>query len=99
MPQSGRPANEQLHTRLEKEGYYETTTTTGLWHHKWCPNLFSIIVDAFGVKYIGKCHADHFALVLQKYHKITIDWEGNKCAGIDLEWNYTKRTFRLMMEN
>ena len=29
-----------------------------------------------------------------KYHNITEDWEGKKYAGIDLKWDYEKRTCR-----
>ena len=57
--------------------------------------MFSLIVDDFRVKYVGKLDADHLASVLQKYHDITIDWEGTKYSGIDLNWNYLKRTCRL----
>ena len=88
MPQSGRLANEQLRKRLEKEGYYETRTTPGLWRHKWRPIMFCLIVDDFGVEYVGKRHALHLASVLKNYHDISEDWEGKKYAGIDLKWNY-----------
>ena len=51
--QSGRLANDLLHTRLEKEGYYKSSTTTGLWQHKWRPIQFFLIVDDFGIEYVG----------------------------------------------
>ena len=60
--------------------------------------MFSLIVDEFGVKYVGKRHADHLASVLRKYHDITIDWEGEKYTGIDLKWNYLKLTCCLSIE-
>ena len=40
LPQSGMLANRQLRVRLEKEGYYEARTTSGLWRHKWRPIQF-----------------------------------------------------------
>ena len=49
-----------------------------------------LIVDEFGVDYVGKQHADHLATILKKYHNITEDWEGKKYAGIDLKWDYEK---------
>ena len=84
--------------RLEKEGYYESRTTPGLWRHKWRPIQFCLVVDAFGVEYVGKKHADHLATILKKYYNITEDWEGKKNAGIDLKWDYDKRICRATMD-
>ena len=55
-------------------------------------------VDDFGVEYVGKKNADHLATVLKKYHNITEDWEGKKYAGINLKWDYDKRTCRATMD-
>ena len=49
LPQSGILANKQLRVRLEKEGYYEASTTPGLWRHKLRPIYFFLVVDDFGV--------------------------------------------------
>ena len=49
LPQSGRLANDLLRTRLEKAGYYEAATTTGVWSHKWRPIQFVLLVDDFGI--------------------------------------------------
>ena len=57
-----------------------------------------MVVDNFDIKYIGKKHADHLATILKKYHNITEDWEGKKNAGIDLKWDYEKRTYRATMD-
>ena len=84
LPQSGMLANKQLGVRLEKEGYYEARTNPGLWRHKWRPIKFCLVVDDFGVEYVGKQHAEHLANILKKYHNITEYWEGKKYAGIDL---------------
>ena len=91
-------ANKQLRLRLEKEGYYEARTTLGLWRHKWRPIQFCLIVDDFGVEYVGKEHAYHLATILKKYHNITEDWEGKKYYGIDLKWDYENRTCRANMD-
>ena len=71
MPKSGILANNLLMSRLEKEGYYETVTTPGLWRHKWRSIMFCLIVDDFGVEYVGKQNVNHLAMVLKKYHNIT----------------------------
>ena len=68
------------------------------WRHKWRPVQFFLIVDDFGIEYVGKKHADHLAKILKQYHNISEDWEGKKFAGIDLNWNYKKRTCRATMD-
>ena len=64
-------ANKQLRVRLEKEGYYEARTTSGIWRHKWIPMQFCLVVDDFGVEYVGKQHAEHLETILKKseYHR------------------------------
>ena len=32
--------NDLLRTYLEKAGYYEAATKSGLWYHKWLPIQF-----------------------------------------------------------
>ena len=60
--------------------------------------FFFLVVDDFGVEYVGKQHADHLATILKKYHNIKEDQEGKKYAGIDLKWDYEKRTCRATMD-
>ena len=76
LTQSGRLANDLLLTRLEKEVYYEPATTPGLWSHKWCPIQFVLLLDDFGIEYVGKQHALHLLKTLEQNYKITIDWDG-----------------------
>ena len=59
LKQSGLLANDLLRTRLEKTAYYEASTTLGMWRHTWHPIQFVLIVDDFGVEYVGKKHAEH----------------------------------------
>ena len=35
-----------------------------------------LIVNDFGVEYVGRTYAEHLALVLKKYHEISEDLEG-----------------------
>ena len=57
LPQAGALANKLLKENLKPHGYYEVEHTPGLWRHKRRPILFSLIVDDFGIKYVGKEHA------------------------------------------
>ena len=55
-------------------------------------------VDDFGVKYVGKEHADHLIKTLEgHYVKILVDWEGKLYCGITLEWNYIKSFLDISM--
>ena len=67
LPQAGITAQELLDKRLLKHGYKQTQHTPGLWTHKWRPICFSLIVDDFGVKYVGKEHAEHLTKALGDY--------------------------------
>ena len=46
-----------------------------------------LLVDNFGIEYVGKEHALHLLKTLEKNYEITTDWEGKKFAGINLSWN------------
>jgi hypothetical protein len=70
LPKAGILANNFLHGRLEKEGYYKATTTPCLWKHTWQPIQFCLIVDDFGIEYVGIMHFDHLIAVLQWYHQV-----------------------------
>ena len=88
LPQAGILANKLLRERLEPEGYYEVTHTPGLWKHVSRPVQFSLVVDDFGVKYVGKKHADHLLAAIEKHYTCAVDWTGDLYCGIKLDWNY-----------
>ena len=54
LPQSVLIANELLDKRLNKCGYYQSKLVPGLWNHEWRPVQFTLVVDDFGVKYLGE---------------------------------------------
>jgi hypothetical protein len=59
MKQAGLLVNQLLQTRLAPFGYYPSRHTPGLWLHKTWPISFTLLVDDFAVKYVGKNHAEH----------------------------------------
>ena len=67
LPRAGALANKQLKHFLAPYGYYEVAHTPGLWHHTTKPIQFSLVVDNFGVKYIGKQHVEHLIHCLKKH--------------------------------
>ena len=97
LPMAGILAQELLETRLNAHGYQQSRFTPGLWTHKWRPICFSLVVDDFGVKYVGKEHADHLVSVIKENYEVTTDWEGKRYVGLTLDWDYTLRQVHLSM--
>ena len=97
LPQAGILANKLLKKRLAKFGYFEVPNTPGLWRHIWRPIHFTLVVDDFGVKYVGKQHAQHLCHALNSKYDIAIDWTGYLYCGIKLSWDYNNRTVYLSM--
>ena len=90
LPQAGLLANQLLQKKLAKYGYYQCRHTPGLWEHVSRSTKFGLVVDDFGVKYIGQENADHLVDALRKeYDAISTDWSGALFCGIDLQWNNT----------
>ena len=59
--------------------------------------MFVLIVDDFGIEYVDRRHAEHLLAALQETYTVTTDWTGAKFAGIDIAWDYNKRTCRITM--
>jgi hypothetical protein len=99
LPQAGRLAYNQLVLNLGRNGYHPCKRTHGLWRHVTRPVLFSLVVDDFGIKYVGKQHAQHLFTSLRENYKISEDWTGELYLGIKLNWDYKNRTVDLSMPN
>jgi hypothetical protein len=55
-----------------------------------------LVVDNFGVKYVGREHAGHLKRVLEEhYYKVTADWNGERYVGIHMKWDYVKQQVHL----
>ena len=97
LPQSGILAQELLEKRLNAHGYHQSQFTPGLWTHEWRPICFTLVVDDFGVKYVGKEHADHLHKVISEHYDVTTDWEGKRYLGLTFDWDYELRMVHLSM--
>jgi hypothetical protein len=97
LPQAGILSNLLLRKRLAPAGYYEVAHTPGLWRHVTRPIQFSLVVDDFGVKYVGRQHAQHLIDTLKKNYKLSEDWAGTLYCGITLEWDYENRILDISM--
>jgi hypothetical protein len=97
LKQAGLLANQLLQTRLAPFGYYPVRHTPGLWLHKTRSITFSLVVDDFAVKYVGKQHADHLRNALLKSYELTTDWAAKVFSGMTLKWDYKNRTCDISM--
>jgi hypothetical protein len=97
LPQAGTLTNELLQRNLAKDGYRPTTYTHGLWTHDTRPISFSLVVDDFKVKCVGREHAEHLMVCIKKKYNISSDWNGTAYCGLTLDWDYKNRTVDLSM--
>ena len=74
LPQAGILANKQLRKKLAPHGYCKVAHTPGLWRHVTRPVQFTLVVDGFGVKYVGEENAKHLIQAIRKGgHKLEVD--------------------------
>jgi hypothetical protein len=97
LPEAGNLANKLLRMQLAPYGYYECMNTPSLWKYATQSLAFSLVVDDFGIKYVGKEHANHLITCLKENCKLTKDLMGNLYCGITLNWNYHKLTLNIFM--
>ncbi len=97
LPQAGILANNLLRSCLEAKGFHEAASTTCLWCHKWWPIQFCLIVDNFGVEYVGLEHFNYLLSVLKKFHGVQYNMAGNKFADIDIEWAFAANRCHISM--
>ena len=75
--QAGLIANKLLKKQLNNHEYSQIRIVPGLWMHDTQPIQFTLVVDDFGVKYLGNEHAIHFQQVLNKHYKLMCNWTGS----------------------
>jgi hypothetical protein len=97
LKQAGLLTNKLLQTRLAPFGYYPVRHTPGLWLHHTRPISFTLVVEDFTVKYVGKQHTDHLRNALLKTYELTTDWAGTVYSSITLKWDYKNRTCDISM--
>ena len=66
LTQSVLLSNKLLEKRLNKIGYRQSKLVPVFWTHNWIPVQFTLVVDDFGVKYVGKKHAIHLKNTIEE---------------------------------
>ena len=85
IPQYGILSNKLLEKRLTKNEYHQSKLVPGLWKQEWRPVQFTLVVDDFGVKYVGEKHALHLKQTLDKNYKVTTVCGVTRYIGIKLD--------------
>jgi hypothetical protein len=70
LKQVGLLANQLLQNRAAPFRYYPAHHTPGFWLHKNRPISFTLVVDDFTVKYVGKQRAEHLRNALLRTYKL-----------------------------
>jgi hypothetical protein len=78
LPQVGIIAQQLLKEHLQKHGYCQSQMTPGLWKHDTCSISFSLVINNFGVKYVGKENAQQLLDTVQQYYKCSCKWKGER---------------------
>jgi hypothetical protein len=97
LPQAGILAQELFKKHLNKHGYHQSPLTPGLWQHDFRPILFTLCVDDFGIKYIGREHAKHLVSILSKHYRCSHNWDGQRYLSMNLNWDYKGRAVHVSM--
>ena len=97
LPQAGILAQQLLEKRLNAHGYSQNKAVPGLWTHATRPISFTLVVDDFGIKYVGEEHTRHLLKVLKEHYELSVDWSGTKFIGLTLDWDYANRAVHLSM--
>jgi hypothetical protein len=84
LKQAGLLANKLLQTRLAPFRYYPARHIPGLWLHKTRTISFTLVVDDFVVRYVGKKHAEHLRNALLRAYELTTDWTATVYSGMTL---------------
>jgi hypothetical protein len=91
LSQTGILANQLLARRLVFHGFHQTKFTPGLWQNVTRPVQFTLVVDDFGVQYVGKEHAQHLIDALKTDYTVSKYWTGGIYCGITLKWGYANK--------
>ena len=97
LKQAGQIANERLVKHLNKFSYRPCPQTPALWKHESNGVVFALVVDDFGVKYVGEEDFEHLLSALRALYEITVDYHGSRFLGISINWDYQNGTVDISM--
>jgi hypothetical protein len=97
-PASGHPHEQIITTTISFRWLspYQTHTH-GLWKHETRPVWFSLVVNDFGIKYIGRDNTEHLMASIKRNYHISSDWTGSAYWGLKPDLDYINGTVDLSM--
>ena len=97
LKQSGLLANQALQKHLLPYGFFPSRHTPGLWCHTTRPIAFTLVVDDFGIKYVGTHNAQFLLNALKTKYNITTDCTGSTYCGMTFEWQFSQQYVDISM--
>jgi hypothetical protein len=97
LPQAGILVQELLKQCLNKHGYRQSPIKPGLWQQDFCPISFTLCIDNFGIKYVGREHVEHLSGILKEHYKCSQDWSGARYLGMTIDWDYITKSVHVSM--
>jgi hypothetical protein len=56
-----------------------------------------LVLDDFGIKYVGREHAEHLMASIETYYELSSEWTGSAYCGLIIDWDYNNGTLDLPM--
>ena len=85
LKEAGTLANQQLQQYLVLCGYTPAKYTPRLWKHNSNKIVFTLVVDDFGIKYLGKANTQYLISALKNKHEdVEVNWNSDKLYSISL---------------
>ena len=97
LKQAGKIAHDDLVDHLETAGYVKTLVE-GYFRHESRDIDFTLVVDDFLIRYTRDEDLEHLNEAISDHYTFKVDMESKQYVGINLKWDYNKRTVRLSMD-
>ena len=98
LKQAGKIAHDDLVDRLKEAGYTKAPLAEGFFRHETRDIDFTLVVDDFLIRYSREEDLEHLRETIGKHYKFKVDMDARQYVGINLKWDYEKRTVRLSMD-
>jgi hypothetical protein len=97
LPQAGIITQQLLEKQLQQHRYHQSKATPGLWKHNTRPISFTLVIDDFGVKYVGEENTQHLLDTMRQFYKCSCDWDGKQYCGLTIKRDYNGQKVHLSM--
>ena len=99
LPQAGKISQDHLILILHQHGYHQAKTTPCLFKHETRDIQFVLVVDDFGIKYKKEEDLNHLISTLKRQYELTVDNDGSKFLGMDINHDLANNTITIAMKN